>query len=1490
MINSNNKYFTWLVIALSLTLQTYTLAQNLIINGSAELETAGKLSNWTEVIGTDWVRATEVPAQDGNYIFFPRKSPTPTVGSDFTIEWAELSQNIDLSSYSSEIDAGIQNFIFNGYTRTWISPDLDVTHIILEYYDVSNTLLTSWDSGPHSSVGTSNSSTDGWQNINNIFLAPVGTRSILIRLRAQRRYGNDNDGYFDNLSLEPACVGGSSSLSSISICETDSTSLSLTNYSGDIQWQTSINSGGTWNNIGGANNSNTIKVSSTNANSPTLYRAEVSRIACTEYSSEATLTIQPSPTLGTLTSSASELCEGESLSLNLAGNNGTIQWQRSYANGPWGNFGNTNTTQSETPTLANSPAQYRAILDLAGCIDTTSNTSININTAPIGGTSSILDLSICDGDSTTLSLSSYSGNIQWQDSSAGSWSNIGLTTNSEIIKPSFANSPTFYRAILSTGSCSDTSTISNININESPNGGTISSLVTSLCENETTILSVTGSSGSMQWQESLANGVWGNVGTSTTQTSASLPSQSPAQYRLITTLNTCKDTSNSISIDIFPQATGGIITGNNTICDGTNTIINLTGSSGIIQWQEKNVSTWADFGTDTNSITISPNIVNSPVEYRAVLTAGSCTDTSDIFSISITPAASGGSSSVNTSTLCNGSNAQISLSGESGTITWQHSIKKGIWNNLGSILNPTTVTPSLLDSLVEYRAIIAQGSCYDTSSVSAIVINPTATGGTSSLSLNTICEGDSTQLQLTGATGTSIWQQKTNAGTWGNIPENTLDSLSQSFSNSPIELRAISTLTICPDTSTISTLTVVTPPQTGLINIDDTLCLGLVETVSIAGHTGTIQWQVSPNNLLWLNVGDGSTNISLTPTLVGQSYLRAILDNSFCTSTTPSVFSEVVNPNAGTLTLDALSICDGDQTNINLSGNLSNNIQWQRSISGGSYSNFASGQSSISLSPSLTDSPLNYRIIASLGTKCKDTSGIATLAIVPPARAGSINIPDDTICNGSSSSLNLTSYSGNIQWQSSFDKATWTNTGTTSDLEVISPSYLNSPTYYRATLLTPDNCADTSSIDSLIILTVDGGIITIDDDTICSGTSTNLNLSGEIGTIQWEQVLPDNSIIDLNNATNSISVSPNKSESPSIYRTILKQGNCIDTSNFAALVIDTLPSLVPSILGQDTVCGNGTPIFAINPIANAVSYSWSSNTGTISNITPERIQIALNNTENNTAQITVAGMNNCGTGASTSFSFVILETPTPSINSSNIILCETDSTSLEVLNNNLVLPTYFNTTWYKNTIVENTASSIIDINKEGDYYAELTNRNNCPVISNTVNVSIFEMEVSAGENESILKGESIILNGSSSDNFSYNWSPSLELSDNTSLTPLAKPTTSTTYTLIATSTLGCQDSSNVTIELIEKISIPNAFSPNGDGLNDTWEIENINAWQPIELTIFNRWGSKVFESYGEYQPWEGTYNGGKLPVGTYYYILNIDGGNDSFRGALTITK
>jgi gliding motility-associated-like protein len=92
---------------------------------------------------------------------------------------------------------------------------------------------------------------------------------------------------------------------------------------------------------------------------------------------------------------------------------------------------------------------------------------------------------------------------------------------------------------------------------------------------------------------------------------------------------------------------------------------------------------------------------------------------------------------------------------------------------------------------------------------------------------------------------------------------------------------------------------------------------------------------------------------------------------------------------------------------------------------------------------------------------------------------------------------------------------------------------------------------------------------------------------------------------------------------------------------------------------------------------------------------------------------------------------------------------------------------------------------------------------------------------------------------------------------------------------------------NVTNECHD-IYVPNTFTPNNDGYNDTWIIEGLEGDESVIVKVFNRSGEMVYRSTAHQSPWDGVYKGKKLPSATYYYIINAQKGAQTLNGSVTI--
>jgi gliding motility-associated-like protein len=149
--------------------------------------------------------------------------------------------------------------------------------------------------------------------------------------------------------------------------------------------------------------------------------------------------------------------------------------------------------------------------------------------------------------------------------------------------------------------------------------------------------------------------------------------------------------------------------------------------------------------------------------------------------------------------------------------------------------------------------------------------------------------------------------------------------------------------------------------------------------------------------------------------------------------------------------------------------------------------------------------------------------------------------------------------------------------------------------------------------------------------------------------------------------------------------------------------------------------------------------------------------------------------------------------------------------------------------------------------------------------------------VSAGPDQSILTNSSTTIGGNPTciSASTFLWSPSTGLNDTVNSNPIADPLVTTTYVVTVTDVNGCKGSDTVVVTVLPEITFPNGITPNGDGVNDVWIIANIQNFPNNVVEIYNRWGERLFQAKDYQNNWNGMYQGKPLPVGTYYYLIDL---------------
>lgn len=178
-----------------------------------------------------------------------------------------------------------------------------------------------------------------------------------------------------------------------------------------------------------------------------------------------------------------------------------------------------------------------------------------------------------------------------------------------------------------------------------------------------------------------------------------------------------------------------------------------------------------------------------------------------------------------------------------------------------------------------------------------------------------------------------------------------------------------------------------------------------------------------------------------------------------------------------------------------------------------------------------------------------------------------------------------------------------------------------------------------------------------------------------------------------------------------------------------------------------------------------------------------------------------------------------------------------------------------------------------------------------PITISSSPLFVYSFYINAGNDTIINPGETAQLHATT-DSPNFYWDTQLFISSTSVLEPFVYPDETFTYPFVAFNN-GCILNDYVTVYVRDGLDIPNTFTPNGDNLNDSWKIPDIELYPKNKLTIYNRYGF-LLESYEPYSPstqWAGIWQGAALPEGVYFYVLELnDSENTIYKGTISIVR
>jgi gliding motility-associated-like protein len=192
--------------------------------------------------------------------------------------------------------------------------------------------------------------------------------------------------------------------------------------------------------------------------------------------------------------------------------------------------------------------------------------------------------------------------------------------------------------------------------------------------------------------------------------------------------------------------------------------------------------------------------------------------------------------------------------------------------------------------------------------------------------------------------------------------------------------------------------------------------------------------------------------------------------------------------------------------------------------------------------------------------------------------------------------------------------------------------------------------------------------------------------------------------------------------------------------------------------------------------------------------------------------------------------------------------------------------------------------------KETTLYILTVANNECKVSDSLLITVDKNPTANAGQDKVIIKGQSVTLNGlAGGTDVNYIWTPNTNITGAETLTPLVNPSVNQVYAFNVISNKGCGTATDsVLVKVYQQLYIPNAFTPNGDGVNDSWFIETLQAYPGAEVKVYNRYGQIVFDNHGKNIWWDGKFKGVQLTSGAYVYIIDLKNNTPVIKGVVYV--
>jgi len=785
----------------------------------------------------------------------------------------------------------------------------------------------------------------------------------------------------------------------------------------------------------------------------------------------------------------------------------------------------------------------------------------------------------------------------------------------------------------------------------------------------------------------------------------------------------------------------------------------------------------------------------------------------------------------NTGPYCLGATVQL---GAAGGTTYQWSGPNGFT----SASQAPTINGATLAMAGTYNVTATNPNGCSGTGTTTVVVNPSPTPTASNT--GPYCITSTIQLAATGGS-TYAWSGP-NAYTSANQ--------NPSITNATVAMTGAYNVTVTDAhgcTATASTQVLVTSTLTPIVSNTGPYCTGNTITLNVQG--GIVYTWSGPNAF---------SSASQSPTITGASatvagaYNVTATDANGCSGTGSTTV--VVNPLPTPTASNTGPYCGG--TSIQLGALGGTTFAWSG----------PSAYTSSSQTPAIPNATVamagTYNVTVTDANNCSATT--STTVVVNPAPVVNAGPAALITCTTAQPSLNAAAIPAG-------DTYNWGGPGIVSGGTTATP-VVNIVGNYILTVTDGNNCSATGSATVTADVTPPGVTAGTGGTLTCTIQSITLTATSPVAnaTFVW---------------SNGINVAANPVTTANTYTvTATDPGNGCTASSSSIVTTNTATPDVNAGPAETLGCLSGIRLAGSSSTTNAV-YNWSGGSIT-SGATTATPLVSMTGTYT----LTVSDpANGCTASASTQ----VNPSPVPVISGQVV-----DNPCPNVFLGQVSAFVSSGTPPYSYLWSNGARVAEIGMLAGGTYNVTVTDSLSCTA-SATYTIFDGSYAVIAEHNATINLGQSVELTGTvigGSGTYTYIWNPSYHLSCQECQNTIATPYVTHSYVLQATDTNGCTgyDTVVVTVIPIHTVFIPNAFTPNGDGNNDYFNVfGDLNLVQLLQTRIFDRWGELVFESNDVNFKWDGTYKGQKMNPQVLVYEIHavfLDGFTELFKGTVTLVR